>query len=82
MQSERSETEHRSRSKWAKERNGRVFRLSDKLESAASNPALVISMTYLQDHFRSFFGRLQNFATPPGFDGQTPLFALTGFDQA
>ena len=48
----------------------------------ASNPALVISMTYLQDRFRSFFGKLRNFATPPGFDRQTPLFALTGFDQA
>ena len=32
-QCERSETEHRSRSKWAKERNGEAFRLSDKLES-------------------------------------------------
>ena len=34
-QSERSETEHRSRSKWASKRNGRVFRLSDKLKSGA-----------------------------------------------
>jgi hypothetical protein len=35
-QSERSETEHRNRSKWASKRNGRVFRLSDKLESGAA----------------------------------------------
>jgi len=35
-QCERSETEHRSRSQWAKERNGRVFRLRDKLESGAA----------------------------------------------
>jgi len=35
-QSERSETEHRSRSKWASKRNGRVFRLRDKLESGAA----------------------------------------------
>ena len=32
---ESNETEHRSRSKWARKRNGRVFRLSDKLESGA-----------------------------------------------
>jgi hypothetical protein len=65
----------------ASKRNGEAFRLRDKLESGASTPALVISMTYLQDRFRSFFGTLRNFATPPGFDGQTPVFALTGFDQ-
>ena len=35
-QSERSETEHRSRSIRARKRNGRVFRLRDKLESGAS----------------------------------------------
>jgi hypothetical protein len=42
----------------------------------------IISITYLQDGFRPFFGKLRNFATPPGFDRQTPVFALTGFDQA
>ena len=35
-QSERSETEHRSRSIRARKRNGRVFRLRDKLESEAA----------------------------------------------
>jgi hypothetical protein len=35
-QSERSETEHRSWSKWARKRSGRVFRLRDKLESGAA----------------------------------------------
>jgi hypothetical protein len=30
------ETEHRSRSKWAKERNGEAFRLRDKLESGVA----------------------------------------------
>ena len=54
--------------------------LWDKLESGASNPALVISMTYLQDRFRSFFGKLRNFVTAPGFDRQSPIFALTGLD--
>ena len=34
-QSERSETEHRNRSKWASKQNRRVFRLSDKLKSGA-----------------------------------------------
>ena len=34
-QSKRGETEHRSRSKGARKRNGRVFRLRDKLESEA-----------------------------------------------
>jgi hypothetical protein len=35
-QCERSETEHRSRSKWASKRNGRDFRLRDNLESGAA----------------------------------------------
>jgi uncharacterized protein (DUF736 family) len=35
-QCEHSETEHRSRSKWARKRSGRVFRLRDKLESGAA----------------------------------------------
>jgi len=34
-QSESNETEHRNRSKWARKRNGRDFRLSDKLKLGA-----------------------------------------------